>query len=231
MIGVFSPPSHSHYMGWFGKLPSVGDFAGKGMPQSVQETVHAWMSSGMAALVRTWSEEWRSAYLVSPVWHFAINGGIWDKFALVGCIAPSIDRVGRCSPLIVLRSFGEADVRQVLPPESRWLYRVDAAIRRIIGECIAVGGVDGILAQLMAREAAQASGAGILDGLDIDDCAAPRKAWFSWPDLPALFGERTTRSFWWAEPSPRLPPRQLIHRGIPDEDLFCLLMDGGMFSD
>ncbi|MDR2030969.1 MAG: type VI secretion system-associated protein TagF [Azoarcus sp.] len=232
MIAVFSPPSPSHYMGWFGKLPAVGDFAGKGIPQSMKETVHTWMSSGMAALVRTWPEEWRDAYFVSPVWHFVVNANIWDKFALTGCIAPSIDRVGRCSPLIVLRSFDKAEVRRVLPPESRWLYRVDAAIRRIIGECVPVDGVDSILAQLMARESAPDADTGILDGLGIDEPAAPpRKAWFSWPDLPALFGERTTRSFWWAEPSPRLPPRQLIHRGIPDEDLFRLLMDGGMPHD
>ncbi|MDR1063944.1 MAG: type VI secretion system-associated protein TagF [Azoarcus sp.] len=228
MAGFFSS---SHYMGWFGKLPSVGDFVGRGMPPPVQAAVHAWMSSGIAALVRTWSEEWRDAYLVSPVWHFAINAGIWGKPALIGCVAPSIDKVGRCSPLMVLRSFDESGVREVLPPESRWQYRVDAAIRRIVGERIAVEGVNGLLAQLMARESEQASAAAgnILDELGIGDSAAGvRKAWFSWPDLPALFGERGSRSFWWAEPSPRLPPRQLIHRGVPDEDLFCLLMDGGI---
>ncbi|MDR1461646.1 MAG: type VI secretion system-associated protein TagF [Azoarcus sp.] len=221
----------SHYMGWFGKLPSVGDFAGRGMPRHVQAAVHAWMSSGMAALVRTWSEEWRDAYLVSPVWHFAINADIWDKLALLGCIAPSIDKVGRCSPLIVLRSFDGPDAREVLPPESRWLYRVDAAIRRIIGERITVEGVNALLAQLMVHEPGQGYAKGILDDLSIGDTADGfRKAWFSWPDLPALFGERSSRSFWWAEPSPRQPPRQLIHRGVPDEDLFCLLMDGGMSS-
>jgi hypothetical protein len=126
---------------------------------------------------------------------------------------------------MVLRSFDEVGIRQVLPPASRWLYRVDAAIRRIIGERIAVEDVGAILART------QASGTGVLDGLGIDDGAVARKDWFSWTDLSALFGERDTRSFWWAEPSPRLPPRQLIHAGIPDEDLFCLLMDGGMSSD
>ncbi|MDR1662269.1 MAG: type VI secretion system-associated protein TagF, partial [Azoarcus sp.] len=131
-------------MGWFGKLPSVGDFAGKGMPRFVQEPVFAWMSSGMAALVQMWPEEWRDAYLVSPIWHFVINGGLWDKHALAGCLAPSIDKVGRCSPLMALRSFDKRGVRKVLPPDSRWLYRVDAAIRRIIGERIAVEDVHGI---------------------------------------------------------------------------------------
>jgi hypothetical protein len=94
--------------------------------------------------------------------------------------------------------------------------------------------VHGILAQIMARESAQASsGTGILDELGIRDGLAggTRKAWFSWPELPALFDEREDRSFWWAEPSPRLPPRQLIHCGAPDENLFCLLMDGGILSE
>ena len=231
MIAFFSSPRH--YMGWFGKLPSVGDFAGRGMPCVLQESVHAWMSSGMAALVRTWSVEWRDAYLLSPVWHFTINAGIWDKHALIGCIAPSIDKVGRCSPLLVLRSFETCDVRAALPPESHWLYRVDAALRRIIGECVAVAEVDDFLARLMDGEAGQDTAAGILKDLGIDDGvdASARKAWFSWPELPALFLERDDRRFWWAEPSPRLQPRQIIHRGAPDEDLFCLLMDGGMSNE
>ncbi|MDR3213572.1 MAG: type VI secretion system-associated protein TagF [Azoarcus sp.] len=228
MIGFFSAPTH--YMGWFGKLPSVGDFAGRGMPHLLQETAHAWMSSGMAALVRTWSVEWRDAYLVSPVWHFIVNAGTWDRHALIGCIAPSIDKVGRCSPLLALRSFDRSSVREVLPPENRWLYQLDAALRRIIGERTAVEDAHDLLTRLLDNEEGQDSA--VLAGLGIDGIEpGVRKAWFSWPELPALFLERNDRSFWWAEPSPRLPPRQIIHCGAPDEHLFCLLMDGGMSNE
>ncbi|MDR1424973.1 MAG: type VI secretion system-associated protein TagF [Azoarcus sp.] len=222
------------YMGWFGKLPAVGDFAGRGIPGTARETVHEWIASGMADLVREDPEDWRAAYLVSPVWHFVVNAGIWDQYALAGCIAPSIDKVGRFSPLLALRAF-EDDIDDILPPRSRWLYQIDAGLRRIIGERIAVEDVPGVLgltdAELEDGAAPEAVG-GILSELGISDEAADtHREWFSWPDLSALFRERNNRSFWWAEPSPHLPPRQIIHRGPPDDVLFCLLMGGGWLND
>ena len=225
---MFSSNHSSWSMGWFGKLPSVGDFAGRGMPQPLQETIHGWTSSGMAALARKYPEEWRGFYLVSPVWHFVINPSVWDKSALIGCIAPSLDKVGRCSPLIALRSFDVKDINEVLPPKSRWLYRINTALRRIVAEQVLVDNVYDILEQQKDAEVSSSNTANILDDLGIVDSVQEYKTErLSWPDLPMLFPERADRSFWWAEPSPKLPPRQIIHRGLPDDSLFCLLMTGG----
>jgi len=226
-----SPFSSPKYMGWFGKLPSTGDFAGRGMPRSLQEAVQDWISSGMAALACLHQEDWQDAYLVSPIWHFAVNSGIWDNPALVGCIAPSVDKIGRYSPLVAVRAFDRRDINQVLPPRSRWLYQVDETLRRVISERIAVEEVYDLLAQKLEAEAAadENSAADILGDLGIlDSTVDTSKAWFSWPELPALFTDRKDRSFWWAEPSPKSPPRQITHSGKPDNSLFCLLMDGGM---
>ncbi|MDR0716061.1 MAG: type VI secretion system-associated protein TagF [Azoarcus sp.] len=225
---MFGFLASSRYMGWFGKLPSVGDFAGRGLPPPLRETVHKWISSGMAALARSRPGDWRDVYQVSPVWHFAINAGIWDKPALIGCLAPSVDKVGRYSPLLALRSVDRRGIDKVLPPDSRWLYRIDAALRSVIGERMPVDHVLGALKRQTHGDGGDNSTAGILGDLGISDGALlPCKEWFSWPDLPALFNERADRSFWWAEPAPKLPPRQIIHCGPPDDDLFCLLMNGG----
>jgi type VI secretion system protein ImpM len=229
MLRFFKRPG---YMGWFGKLPSVGDFAGKGMPFLLKETVHEWMSSGMAALAHSRPDDWQAAYLVSPVWHFIIGPGIWDKPPLVGCLAPSVDKVGRYSPLIVLRSFDKYKIFGVLPPESRWLYRVDTLLRRTIGERIPVDGLDSLLLQLVeAEKSGQNSTANILSDLGIGNAGADsgtQKDWFAWPELPGLFGERNDYSFWWSEPSSVHPLKQIVHCGTPDESLFCSLMDGGV---
>jgi len=221
---MFDSHHPSWGMGWFGKLPSVGDFAGRGIPQSLQETVHGWTSSGMAAFMRMYPEEWRDAYQLSPVWRFVINSSIWDKSSLIGCIAPSVDRVGRCSPLMVLRPFDADNIRNVLPPKSHWLYRIDAAIRRVVTEQILVDNVFDIFEQQKDIETNCVNTADILSDLGIVDHIEPQDEWFSWPDLSVLFAERANRSFWWAEPSPKLPPKQIIHRGLPNDALFCMLM-------
>jgi len=230
MFRFFKQPG---YMGWFGKLPSVGDFAGKGIPYSLRETIHGWMSSGMAALAYSRPDDWQAAYLVSPVWHFIIGPGLWDKPALIGCFAPSVDKVGRYSPLIALRSFDKNDISDVLPPKSRWLYRVDAALRRVIAEGITVDGLHEILLQLAESEN-NGSTANILNDLGIGNTkvdAGAQKDWFAWAELPELFEENRDHSFWWSEPSSQLPLRQIVHCGAPDDNLFYLLMDDGVLDE
>ena len=226
----FMQQSSNGYIGWFGKLPAVGDFASRGIPQPLREVLHSWIAEGMADLAARQPDEWREAYLVSPVWHFCANPGVWGESAALGCIAPSIDKIGRCSPLIALRTFDATGVRQALPPNNRWLYQVDALLRRVIAERLPVEMVLPELERSLASELEvqtdPGSAGNILAELDILNHHEPEKAWFSWPDLPDLFEGRAGRSFWWAEPSPRLPPRQMVHSGPPDSDLFAMLMGG-----
>lgn len=226
----FSRRDEEPVLGWFGKLPAVGDFAGRGLSVTLRESVGGWCEDGMKALVDRGGVDWREAYLVSPVWHFVMNAGIWHDGALTGCFAPSIDRIGRCSPLIVLRSFDPARIADVLPPASDWLYEVDRLIRRVVGDGLPVDAVLPALesatdADRQAGVGAEGTG-GILADLGIEAAPLSGAAWFSWPGLKTQFGERRLSSYWWAEPSPKKPPLQFIHGGMPDAALFALLMGG-----
>lgn len=230
----------AYFVGWQGKIPSVGDFASRGLADDFQRTVHTWLSQGMQGLSLKYPDEWRQAYLLAPVWHFVIPAGVWHARALQGCLAPSLDKVGRLSPLLMVRSFDSRCLDEVLPPATDWPYRVDARLRQAIGQGLAVEAVlkdlevpfspkssphhahaaQHILKDLgIAQESAQALAQG--EG---------QKHWFSWPDLNRLFADRVDRSFWWAEPSPKQPPRQIIHSGSPDAELFILLMGGTLFD-
>lgn len=216
-------------LGWFGKLPAVGDFAGRGLPLALREEVHAWFAGGMARLTELHGEQWREAYRLSPVWHFAMNAGVWEGRALMGCVAPSMDRIGRCSPLLAMRSVERGQLSACLPPASDWSYRVDALLRRVIAEGLGVEAVQVELAAALAAESQPratdtVSTGDILADLGIGEGGSD--SWFAWPDLPRQFTERRQRSFWWAAPSPQKPPRQVIHNGAPDAELFELLMTG-----
>lgn len=227
----FSRREERPLLGWFGKLPAVGDFAGRGLPLALRESVDGWCEEGMKALVDGGSVDWREAYLVSPVWHFVMNAGVWHDNALTGCFAPSIDRIGRCSPLIVLRSFDAARISEVLPPTSDWLHEADRLIRRVVGDVLPVEAVLPRLeaasaAEKQAREGRDEGAGGILADLGIGAESWPPPTWFSWPGLKTRFDERRMSSYWWAEPSPKKPPLQFIHGGKPDAALFALLMGG-----
>jgi len=226
----------AHFVGWFGKLPAVGDFASRGLEQEEQRAIHQWIAQGMRALAQRDPEEWHHAYLVTPVWHFVINAGVWHQHAIQGCLAPSLDKVGRYSPLLIMRSFESPHLADVLPPRSDWAYRVDTKLRQVIGQRLPIEqvlqGVDALFSPQQTQQHAL-SAAGILNELGIreeKDARDARKRWFSWPDLERLFSARNHRSFWWAEPSPKQPPRQIIHSGQPDEELLVLLMGGALFD-
>lgn len=111
---------------------------------------------------------------------------------------------------------------------SRWLFEVEALLRQVIRGDLSVDAIQSGLEAALEADGTQRregdSAGDILADLGIATGANPN--WFSWPDLAERFTERKGRSFWWAEPSPRQPPRQIIHNGAPDEDLFELLMAG-----
>lgn len=227
--------AQAHFVGWLGKLPAVGDFASRGLEPHMQSIIPQWIAQGMRALSLRDPEEWQHAYLVTPVWHFVINAGVWHPHALQGCLAPSLDKVGRYSPLLIVRSFDPHRLDEVLPPADDWSYRADARLRQVIGKRLPVEQVlDGVNEPYSHQQSQQQtqSAADILNALGITEEGASRmarKRWFSWPDLNHLFINRQHRSYWWAEPSPKQPPRQIIHSGTPDEELFVLLMGGALF--
>jgi len=215
-------------VGWFGKLPGLGDFAGRELPLALREHIHGWCSGGMGRLMQQHGHAWKAAYQLAPVWHFAMNARIWNARPLVGCVAPSMDRIGRCSPVLALCAINAADIKDHLPPRNRWLYEVEALLRQAIGGQCEVDAIQPSLHKaLLANRAQTYSGDSTGEILaEMGIASALNPDWFSWPDLAERFSERKGRSFWWAEPSPQQPPRQFIHNGPPDEDLFELLFTG-----
>lgn len=87
--------------GFYGKLASRGDFVSRGLPQSFIQPWDQWLAAGLQASQQQLGEQWLQAYLVSPLWRFALAAGVCGESAVVGVVMPSIDRVGRYFPLTV----------------------------------------------------------------------------------------------------------------------------------
>jgi type VI secretion system protein ImpM len=128
--------------GWYGKLPSLGDFASRRLAPSFVEPWDDWLAAGLAAWREQSPEGWLDAYLASPSWRFvlmpgclrsgpaALHGGPGgpggDTGAWAGVLMPSVDRVGRYFPLTLVRALPvlPADAAQ-LEGLQRWLHRLD----------------------------------------------------------------------------------------------------------
>jgi type VI secretion system protein ImpM len=107
-------------VGWYGKLPSTGDFAGRGLSRDCVQTLDTWLQSGLVQL-RLRLPDWQSFYVSAPCWSFLVPANILAPHPVFGCIAPSADRVGRLFPIVTIGSVGtSAMIQQYLPPRGRF---------------------------------------------------------------------------------------------------------------
>jgi type VI secretion system protein ImpM len=93
--------------GWYGKLPSLGDFASRRLTPLFVEPWDRWLATGLASW-RESDESWLEAFLAAPTWRFALGAGVpfEESPGYAGVLMPSVDRVGRYFPLTVVRPRG-----------------------------------------------------------------------------------------------------------------------------
>src|ERR1051325_6339290 len=85
--------------GFFGKLPSHGDFISRRLPPSFREAWAAWLAASLERSREMLGEAWLEAYLSSPIWCFAGSIGCVGGQSFAGVLMPSLDRVRGDLPL------------------------------------------------------------------------------------------------------------------------------------
>lgn len=84
-----------HELGFYGKLPTYGDFIQKRLPQDFINPWHEWLQAGMLAARENEPENWLTYYLNCPAWCFVLDAGICGSQPVAGVTIPSVDKVGR----------------------------------------------------------------------------------------------------------------------------------------
>ena len=94
-VGPLFPPG---LPGWFGKLPGMGDFAHRRLPESFRAPWDSWLQNGLMGL-RQRHADWTERYLESPLWSFALGRHLIGPARWIGVLMPSVDGAGRYFPL------------------------------------------------------------------------------------------------------------------------------------
>ena len=81
--------------GYFGKLPTVGDFIHQVLPQDFANGFHEWLQLSMAQTRESLGDEFLTCYLNCPSWKFITSPGVCGAQAVAGITIPSVDQVGR----------------------------------------------------------------------------------------------------------------------------------------
>lgn len=88
-------------VGFFGKLPTAGDFVRRGLDARTLRALDDWCQAGLARAPSP-APDGRTRF-----WRFACAAGALAPRALAGVLAPSRDVVGRCFPLFVAAERGD----------------------------------------------------------------------------------------------------------------------------
>lgn len=105
-------------IGWFGKMPAMGDFAQRRLPPEFVRGWDQWIQSGLADSRAALGAAWQELYLTFPIWRFVLPPGWFGATGWCGILMPSVDRVGRHFPLTVChsidtRAFGASSIDEI----------------------------------------------------------------------------------------------------------------------
>jgi type VI secretion system protein ImpM len=137
--------------GWFGKLPGMGDFASRRLPNDFRETCDRWLQRGLTRL-RARHDDWTEHYLQAPLWCFALGTGVAGERAWIGVLMPSVDAVGRYFPLIVAAAWNAPAAGGEALARHWWVRCAQAALEALEQDMDALR-FDALLQRLFAADA------------------------------------------------------------------------------
>ena len=88
-------------VGFYGKLPIIGDFVSRRLPNDFIKPWDNWLQSAIATSKEQLGGQWLDSYLTSPIWRFLLSAGVCGDKAVAGIMMPSVDRAGRYFPLTI----------------------------------------------------------------------------------------------------------------------------------
>jgi type VI secretion system protein ImpM len=141
---------------WYGKLPSLGDFASRRLDPDAVAFWDDWLCAALLGLRAAQPDDWLSTYLSAPRWQFvllpgALPAGV-DPGGAAGILMPSVDRVGRYFPLLLLQPLPGLGPAKVAPDVWRWLDHLDALAANALDQDWTVDELEQRLALLPAPD-------------------------------------------------------------------------------
>lgn len=202
-------------MGFFGKVPTRGDFVSRSLPASFVTPWDNWLQAGIAGSREILGETWLDIYLTSPAWRFALSAQVAGDLAAVGVLIPSVDGVGRYFPFTLACVLDGQPAPIDLRAQSAWFERAEALALGVLADISLDDLIEGL--EELGRPAPPA-------------VAPDGEAWrFEDPSALAHALSREVappHALFWTEGSTRVRPSLLFVRQLPSPPRFTALLDG-----
>jgi type VI secretion system protein ImpM len=230
-------------VGFFGKLPSNGDFLQRRVPQAFLDVWDPWLQECVHTSRESLQEAWLPAYLTSPVWRFVLPEAICGSGAYAGILAPSVDRVGRYFPMTIVTQVDvDANPLDFAMQRRSWFDALESLLVTAVGE--AEVDLEWFDAQVIEHTGfldgeLEPSGPGLKDLFQRSQFPKQGGYWrtplasagslqaavnaFAYRELSA---QLRPASVWWTEGSGASAPAWLTLRGLPAPDRFGAMLNG-----
>lgn len=134
--------------GFYGKVPSHGDFLSRRLPRQFIEPWDEWLQAGLSVSREQLGDDWLETFLYSPIWQFALAPGLCGNDAWAGVMMPSVDRVGRYFPLTLAAKVNPWPLTALFEPECGWFAALTDLALASLDYDFDLDGFDERLAQL-----------------------------------------------------------------------------------
>lgn len=218
--------------GWYGKLPSLGDFASRRLEPVFIDAWDAWLAGGLLALREARPDGWLEDYLGSPSWRFLLMPGVLPGTAgeagWAGVLMPSVDRVGRYFPLtLVLPLSPGPATTQDMAALWAWLARLDELARDALFDDWGADRLEDELARMalpaMGLAPAGVAGWPVATGGVTEAAVGSDAALLIGAEAQQLWAARAAGQAWWQARPDDAPARLLLSRGLPAASAFARL--------
>jgi type VI secretion system protein ImpM len=231
-------------VGFYGKLPSHGDFLRRRVPDEFVSVWDAWMQECLLESRNVLGGRWLEVYLTSPLWRFTCAPGVFGQQSAIGLMAPSVDRVGRYFHLTFLAALPrDVDpLLAVLSSDSFFARAEQLALETLAAERIdfdafdqRVGELGSDLAHLVDRASVRTDGGTAAAVLAEGIPPRRRLGLGATGGLGGIFqllcARRLTSLYdplvaWWTDGSQYVEPSLLIGQGLPPPQTFAALLTG-----
>ena len=224
--------------GFYGKLPSLGDFVSRCLQQDFILSWDGWLQSSLAASQEVLGEQWLKFYLVSPIWRFALSPGLCGKDAWLGIVMPSVDRVGRYFPLTIASKVNaNTSLVHMFSKASDWFEALESAAIEALDNDLAVEVFDEMLRKIELSESTIIKNTNLrhADSQSVENSIFYLGFEYSDTSIEQMYPDITSQllatylpghSLWCTTGSEEINPAFLVVNGLPPATAYARMITG-----